>query len=56
MKRGNTNVLTEITSDYHRLYTGDFLTQVLSNFLKEDEAKISDVKLRNQEVSLTLIF
>ncbi|CAB3994582.1 Hypothetical predicted protein [Paramuricea clavata] len=53
-KRESTNILTGVTSDYHHLYTGDLLTQVLSNFLKEDEAKISDMKLRNQEVERQL--
>ena len=53
MKRGNTRIFTEDTSDGSHLYAGDLLTQVLSNFLKEDCAKISDMKLRNQEVCLT---
>ena len=53
MKRGNTRILAEDTSDSTHLYAGDLLTQVLSNFLKEDCAKISDMKLRNEEVCLT---
>jgi hypothetical protein len=55
-KRGSTNILTGVTSDYHHLYTGDLLTQVLSNLLKEDEAKISHMKLRNHEVSLAYLY
>lgn len=53
MKRGNTKILTEDISDGSHLYAGDLLTQVLSNFLKDDCAKISHMKLRNQEVCLT---
>jgi hypothetical protein len=50
MKRGNTNMLTEVTAKSHSLYSGDLLTQVLSHCLNEDEAKISDMKLKNHEV------
>ena len=43
-------MLTEVTAKSHRLYSGDLLTQVLSHCLNEDEAKISDMKLKNHEV------
>ena len=50
MKRGKTNMLSDLTAESHRLYSEDLLTQVLSHCLNEDEAKISDMKLKNHEV------
>ena len=53
VKRGNSKILTERTCDHDHLYTtGDLLAQVLSNILKEDGERISDMKLKNLEVNL----
>ncbi|XP_028400049.1 coiled-coil domain-containing protein 158-like [Dendronephthya gigantea] len=53
-KRGSTNMLTGVTTDNHSLYTEEFLTQVLSSILTDDDRNISDLIVKNQEIEQQL--
>lgn len=50
-KRGRTNMLSGITDDFDRPHAGDLLTQVLSNRFREDDAQITELVMKCQEVS-----
>ena len=51
-KRGGTSRLAEITTDYEDPNTGDLLIHVLSNCLREDDTRITELVMRSQEVSI----